>query len=410
MLPRSFRNPAGCAAFLFPLVAVIDNKLIPVLMIAMLIGVAYVSRPWKLRLWLPLAAGFGALLAWCLLSALWSIDPADSLWRFGRLFPTIIGGLVLCALVEPFDAADRTDAGRYLAIGSLVAGLIGIGRQLLLKLEPTDAVADILRELRVYPYASIAAVLLFVLLATLETRPFPRLTLAALAAGIVAVLFCGSETTVIAFAAGSVVFVATRCLGRKAVQALAVILPLLFVAVPSSLGALDLPSHIKAHGWIVGGSVGHRLIIWRYASDKIHAKPLLGWGLFSARRLPDRENRADNDPHYADIFAVTWFSPGAKIELMPLHPHNATLHIWLELGFLGVLLYAPLYALCLFGLLRMSLSPVALAAGAAAVVAVFVIGQLSYSVWQSWWLCAQFLLAGIYLYVSRRVGRSPQSG
>jgi O-antigen ligase len=144
------------------------------------------------------------------------------------------------------------------------------------------------------------------------------------------------------------------------------------------------------------------MIIWRYASDKIHARPLLGWGLFSARQLPDRENRAEHDPRYADIVEVTWFSPGAKVELMPLHPHNATLQVALELGAVGALFYAPLYALCLFGLLRVPQSPWQLASGAGIVAATFVIGQLSYSVWQSWWLCVQFIVAAFYLFFARR--------
>jgi O-antigen ligase len=125
--------------------------------------------------------------------------------------------------------------------------------------------------------------------------------------------------------------------------------------------------------------------------------------------LQDRENRADNDPRYADIMAVTYFHRGAKIELMPLHPHNAALQLWLELGGIGAALYAALYAVCLIGLLRLPLTREALAAGAALVAAVFVIGQLSFNVWQSWWLCAQFLTAAIFLLLAARGGEAAPS-
>lgn len=408
-MPRSLiRNPAGCAAFLLPLVAVLHNKAMPVVMIGLLAAVAYAEWPWRLRFWPPLLAAIAALLAWCLLSAFWSIDPANSLRRFARLAPTIAGGVVLCAFAVRLDPAGRRDAARALAAGVLIASALGIFRQAWLMAAPKGAVADVLYEFPIYPFGSIVALSVFVLLATLEARPFPRQTLAAIAVGVVAVALCASESNKLAFLAGAGALAATRWGGRKAVYALAVALPVLFVALPPAVGALDLPARIKAQEWIIGGSIGHRMIIWRYASDKIRARPLLGWGLFSARLLPDRENRAEHDPHYADILEVTWFSPGAKVELMPLHPHNATLQLALELGAVGALLYAPLYALCLFGLLRVPQSPWALASGTGLVAATFVIGQLSYSVWQSWWLCVQFMAGALYLFVARRT--APQSG
>jgi O-antigen ligase len=214
----------------------------------------------------------------------------------------------------------------------------------------------------------------------------------------------GSSASVIALGVSLAVYGVVFWLGRSAVKALAVLLPVAFIATPLAVGALDLPARLKEHGMIVGGSVGHRMVIWRYVSDKIRLKPVLGWGLYSARLLPDRENRADGDPHYADIYAVTWFSPGAKVELMPLHPHNATLQLWLDLGVVGAVLYAALYGLCLLGLLRLEPARASLAGGTGAVVGAFVLGQLSFSVWQSWWLCAQFIAAALYLLAAQPAG------
>jgi O-antigen ligase len=88
---------------------------------------------------------------------------------------------------------------------------------------------------------------------------------------------------------------------------------------------------------------------------------------------------------------------------MPMHPHNATLQMWLELGAVGAALYALLCGLCLWAMSRMGLSRTALAAGAGGVLAVFVIGQLSFSAWQSWWLCVQLLAAAFFLFVVRKI-------
>ncbi|MGH6619576.1 MAG: O-antigen ligase family protein, partial [Alphaproteobacteria bacterium] len=404
MHARALRNPLAYAALILPPAAVIDYKLIPLAMAATLAAAAVAAWPWKLRIWPPLAAGLALLLAWSLLSASWSIDPGHSLARFARLALTVAAGVLLCQLAASLASADRRDVARWLAAGVLLASAFVGFRQTWLQLCPAGIVAEFLIAGPVTAYNSVAVLFVLALLATLNKAPVSRLTLAAVVAAVAAIVASGSTASIAALGSALIAYAAVAWLGRKAVQALAVLLPVAFLAFPLSLGTLDLPSHIKAQGWIVGGSIGHRMIIWRYVSEKIRAKPVLGWGLHTGRLLPDRENRADGDPRYADIFAVTWFGRDAKIELMPLHPHNATLHLWLELGAVGAALYAALYALCLLGLLRIPVPRAALAGGAGAITGTFMLGQLSFSVWQSWWLCVQFLVAALYILTARRDG------
>lgn len=404
MHARALRNPLAYAALFFPLAAVIDYKVIALAMAATLAAAAVVAWPWRLRIWPPLAAGLALLLVWSLLSASWSIDPGHSLARFARLALTVAAGVLLCQLAASLASADRRDVARWLAAGVLLASAFVGFRQIWLQFGPAGIVADILIARPVTAYNSVAVMLVLALLATLNALPISRLTLAALAAAVASIVVGGSTSSIAALGMGLIAYAAVAWLGRKSVRTLAVLLPVAFLVLPISLGALDLPSHLKAQGWVVGGSIGHRMIIWRYVSEKIQAKPILGWGLHAGRLLPDRENRANGDPRYADIFAVTWFGPGAKVELMPLHPHNATLHLWLELGAVGAVLYAALYALCLLGLLRIPVPRAALAGGAGAITGTFVLGQLSFSVWQSWWLCAQFLVAALYILMARRDG------
>ena len=62
-------------------------------------------------------------------------------------------------------------------------------------------------------------------------------------------------------------------------------------------------------------SAGHRLLIWSFTGDRIAERPLTGWGLDASRAIP-----GGRDP----------IRPGEA--WMPLHPHNAALQLWLELG------------------------------------------------------------------------------
>ena len=68
-----------------------------------------------------------------------------------------------------------------------------------------------------------------------------------------------------------------------------------------------------------------------------------------------------------------------------MHPHDAALQIWLELGLPGVLLFAALW----LGLLRRAASQadrLRRATSVAAMTAYLVISAVSFGVWQSWWL------------------------
>ena len=70
----------------------------------------------------------------------------------------------------------------------------------------------------------------------------------------------------------------------------------------------------------------HRLIIWSYAKEKILEKPLLGHGAFSAKFVGEDHKIIDPNNN-------------KEISVIPLHPHNNLVQLWLELGLLGVIAF-----------------------------------------------------------------------
>lgn len=102
----------------------------------------------------------------------------------------------------------------------------------------------------------------------------------------------------------------------------------------------------------VGASWAARLEIWRFSAEQVLAHPLTGWGIDGSR---------------------------AFLPFM-LHPHSAPLQLWLELGAIGAGLAAVFWML----LYRRAQGLGAHAVAAATVY--FVIGALSFGVWQEWWL------------------------
>ena len=83
-------------------------------------------------------------------------------------------------------------------------------------------------------------------------------------------------------------------------------------------------------------------------------------------------------------------------EPIPLHPHNAILQVWLELGFVG----AGLLAFFLVKILILVQKVTSNRWEAAVCYGIFTngltISSLSYGIWQSWWLGSLFL-AGAFM-------------
>lgn len=133
----------------------------------------------------------------------------------------------------------------------------------------------------------------------------------------------------------------------------------------------------------------HRIEIWHYASNLVFERPLLGWGLDSSRSLAE------------NVFVDRG---GYSFPVLPLHPHNAILQIWLELGFVGVCfgIAAGLTILRDIGTLPRDSQPIALAAFAGMLAMI----SVAYGIWQVWWLGALFLsmLAIHVLARQHRVG------
>jgi O-antigen ligase len=107
-----------------------------------------------------------------------------------------------------------------------------------------------------------------------------------------------------------------------------------------------------------------RMTYWSHAIDWIFDRPLRGWGLDASRAM----------------------GPGIQ-----LHPHNAALQVWLELGLIGAVAAAVFWALSLLRLARER--PDGRAAAVAGSVAAFVfISWVNYGAWQAWWLAVGGLI------------------
>ncbi len=400
------RQPFTVAAFLLPFVTLFQNKLLTVLLLVLTVVGGLIlsrSRP-GFRLspsaW-ALLIGLALLLLWAVASALWSVDSAHSLKRFGRLLPTVLAGVVICVAALAVDRQQRCVVIAAVAAGMLIASLLAIFGEFVRSGHIGDAQSHPVWRWIAYwsfrPFSALAAILAFPLLAAAIRGTDRALVVAAIVAIVAFVFVAGASASKLALCIGLPVFLLMRRWGRPIAWLLTVALPVAFVSLPAIVTALDLPSLLRSQGQGINSSAAHRLVIMRFADERIDERPVLGWGLHASRLLPGRTRDAMTDPRYADIVGVMSNDPKVIVELMPLHPHNASQQMRLELGVPGLLLYAVLFALCCMALGRRFRDELSLAAGGSALVAVFVIGQLSFSAWQSWWISMQFLCVFVFL-------------
>jgi O-antigen ligase len=171
-----------------------------------------------------------------------------------------------------------------------------------------------------------------------------------------------------------------RVLAASTVLAFALILPL-------AIFAYDMGG-TTTH-W-VKESGQHRFEIWHFAAQKTLERPLLGYGFNASRYVPNGD-------------AVSRFLPPGH-PVIPLHPHDAFLQVWLETGAVGAII---VLAILLAGLRATTYWPASVARFTLpGYAAGLVIAGLAFGIWQSWWMAT--IAFGAVAY--RMIGARPDHG
>jgi O-antigen ligase len=131
-------------------------------------------------------------------------------------------------------------------------------------------------------------------------------------------------------------------------------------------------------------SLGHRLYIWDFAGKRIAERPFFGWGLDSSRSMPGGSDR------------IRW-----NQTRMPLHPHDAALQVWLELGVPGAVLFAALLGWLWLGLADCRWPRLYAAAAGGSLTAAIAALSASWGIWQEWWLATLAIAAFVIVLIAR---------
>lgn len=347
------------------------------------------------RFSLALGLPLGVFIAYAGVSALWAMDLGNALGVASRLGLLFLGGLALLDASRRLDPEDR----RRAALGLMIGLAVGVA---LLAVEVADhgAITESLRTLFGARFkassilfnrgATVLAILIWcgVLLALRRRRFWLAGAILAVTLGIVSMTEAAAAP--VGMLAGIVAFGLVIAAPRRMPAIFGVGLAIVILVAPFVVYfAHGVPA--LAGFWTLPNSDGHRLRIWSHAVGLIAQKPWLGWGMDAARSL-----------------GTEGHGMGPAADLMPLHPHNGVLQIWLELGFVGAALAAWFaFALCR-AIAKGMPAPLDRATAFAMLASALVVLGVSYGIWQWWWQSTLWLTATLMAGLPRADAPPPK--
>ena len=333
-------------------------------------------------------AALGSLVLLAAASVVWSSAPEISRVQTLQLIGIAVPGLLVIGSFLGHRARTIAEKpSRWLPYGFAFAAWILLLEQLLdfplyrlLHLLPAGG------EVEAYVHNKAATALAVLLCPTLLAQTCngaagsslggTRRQAALAALALLAILSTPSQSALVAATGGLIVLAAARW--RERLVRNGIVYLSIAVAVAAPAIALILPPDASTTlGWLPY-SAAQRIEIWRHIGQAIAEHPLLGIGIDGAR-------------HTLSV------APGS-IE-GALHPHNAFLQIWLELGVIGVawLVGFLLFLGSLIGRMPVEARPYADAALAAAVL----VSSFAWGIWQTWWIATLFVSAALLVAGAR---------
>lgn len=316
------------------------------------------------------------LFGWGLVATSWSHDIAEAIGLALRITAMTVAGLLLLAVAAGLDRDARKKIQPWI-IGGFVAGLAilalerGLGQPLYMAFAEYDTKQTLLSRLN--RGATAMAILVWPITGLLFRGRVGAWALLLPVALFVLLCFLESQAALLGFLLAGT-FGILALLHRQAGRVLSTTV-VVAVALFSPLAARWFHRSGLADSAWLDFSGRQRIEIWNFAAERIAERPIFGWG-FDAADAMRRQ--------FADTI-------GNVAAMMPNHPHNAALQIWLELGLIGVALFLALLLILIWRIDK--LPKVERVAAQCAFISSLAIALVGYGTWQSEWIAALFGVA-----------------
>ena len=326
------------------------------------------SQPFMLWAFLP-------LLAWALVSVLWTPEPLRSLRVIGAIGILLFIARILAtgARLIPKRDIDSIISAMALA-GLFFVVLMGVENLsdgfiiYYLKGSRGKGVNDYMAWIN--PGNAILAVCAWPMVAAIAYRRNVLWGVAVLGIIIAVILSGPMSSSAIAMAVSPLIFFLVWLHARGTLWFLGTVMVVGAIAAPFVIYQISASDELRE--MVLSGKVSsvHRWHMWEFVTARIFEHPVIGWGMDASRFIPGGAS---------NVF-------GKYGEVLPLHPHNGFLQIWVELGVVGAVAISVVLACALIAIFKVSHEREYVAVVSSAFVAYMVLGQLSFGIWQNWWL------------------------
>ena len=378
---------AACAFFIPTLGVYLSGFFMPllILMALLVLVLSFFRKTGRLKISWIAAAFFIVLASWGGVSSLWSVAPERSVTQALELIGIAACGLVLLAGARALEPHERHPISLALLAGFAIATLF--------------MTIEVFTDLAIYRWdnplwgeqyplytkfnrwTTLVTLLAWPILLSIGPKPRPWMIVTVFALLFVILIQLENASSLVGFSIGLIAFVfALNSPKRTAIvficltMAGTALAPLIPRALPEPKVLWEAVPEIPT-------SVIHRLYIWQYVADRVEERPFTGWGLDTGRDMPGRAQ-------------IVW-NVGGGGEILPLHPHNAILQWWLELGLFGAVI-GGLFMTWLFVIIqRRRLDPFQNAVFIGTLVTGIAIATTGYGIWQSWWLALLLLITAV---------------
>lgn len=398
---RAARFAFPAMAFVLPLIAVLSPHGVAPLGAAGAIALAFepsVRAQFRVLSRGPLAISLACLLAWAAVSCLWTPHPVESLILDVQVAGVMLAGGLLVAGAQTMD--DETGRRSVTALG--IGGAVFL---LLVATELIDqgVVAHLARGWRgrftfnpvLYDRAAaIGSIVAWPIARVLWERIRPRAAILFLLL-LFAILFqLEMAAARLAFIVGGAAFLISYWKPRPALHAATAVMLVAILAGPPLLVATGVGRDFPELAQELpeqATSAKHRLLIGQFVLGKIAERPFGGFGFDSSRSIPGGQSAAIEGQ-----------------SVLPLHPHNGILQIWLELGVPGAIGAAIIVFRVLRGLATFDTRGAA-ATAMATFAAFTTIALISFGIWQNWWLMLAWMAAALVIVAAPATPPDPSA-
>ena len=329
-----------------------------------------------------------ALVAWSLVAVSWSPDPLKSFGSLGRVVGVTLCGLLLFASARKLVPSERgalkvvfAVAGVLFVIlfsvelitsGSLTRALVMLWNDL----TPWDSALP--NGAAILSRSSAALAVFFWLCAWVIFNQYSmRWGILFVITVVINLLTQNMLASFVAFLSAAVIFAIVYAKPGWGCVVLFVALVVVNLGLAAVVSGVFQADRESAAPFQTMSSWRERLSILEFVYQRVAERPVFGWGFDASRAIGQ-----DTPSGFGSNMAI------------PLHPHNLWAQVLLELGAVGFMLLIGFVVATLRLIAALHADRSMIAMVVAAITTYLLIGNISYGMWQNWWLAIAWLIAG----------------